>query len=91
LKSPSPINRRSNDRFRNKCRRISLKPGRLRKQEGAVTMNDRDAFAEGERAARKNIPAEANPYQDGSDEHALWSAGHEKVASAIEARESEGS
>ncbi|WP_199198540.1 hypothetical protein [Bradyrhizobium sp. MOS002] len=54
-------------------------------------MNDRDAFAEGERAAHKNIPAEANPYQNGSDEHALWSAGHEKVASAIEARESEGS
>ncbi|MET4040901.1 hypothetical protein [Bradyrhizobium sp. CSS354] len=53
-------------------------------------MNDRDAFAEGERAARQNIPAEANPYQDGSDEHALWSAGHEKVATAIEARESEG-
>ena len=60
-------------------------------RKGAVTMNDRDAFAEGERAARKNIPAEANPYQDGSDEHALWSAGHEKIASALEARESEGS
>jgi hypothetical protein len=51
---------------------------------------ERDPFAEGERAARENIPAEANPYQDGSDEHALWSAGHEKVASAIEASESEG-
>lgn len=54
-------------------------------------MTDRDPFAEGERAARKNIPAEANPYSDGSDEHALWAAGHEKAAGAIEARESEGS
>ena len=53
--------------------------------------SDPDPFEQGERAARQNIPAEANPYQDGSDEHALWSAGHEKVASAIEARESEGS
>lgn len=54
-------------------------------------MTDRDPFADGERAARENIPAEANPYLDGSDEHALWAAGHEKVASAAEARESEGS
>ncbi len=52
-------------------------------------MPDRDPFDEGERAARENIPAEANPYQDGSEEHALWAAGHEKVASAIEAGESE--
>ncbi|SEN17106.1 hypothetical protein [Bradyrhizobium sp. OK095] len=54
-------------------------------------MTDRDPFAEGERAARENIPAGANPYLYGSDEHALWSAGHEKVAASIEARESEGS
>lgn len=54
-------------------------------------MMDRDPFAEGERAARENIPAEANPYLDGTDEHALWAAGHEKVAGTIEARESEGS
>jgi hypothetical protein len=60
-------------------------------QTGEITMTDRDPFAEGERAARENIPTEANPYLDGSDEHALWAAGHEKVASAIEARESEGS
>lgn len=53
-------------------------------------MTDRDPFAEGERAARENIPAEANPYPDGSDDHALWSAGHEKVAGAMEASESEG-
>jgi hypothetical protein len=50
---------------------------------------DRDPFADGERAARENIPAEANPYQDGSDEHALWAAGHEKIANAREASESE--
>ncbi|WP_233022285.1 hypothetical protein [Rhodopseudomonas boonkerdii] len=50
----------------------------------------RDPFVEGERAARKNIPAEGNPYQDGTEDFALWSAGHERVASAMEARESEG-
>jgi hypothetical protein len=54
-------------------------------------MTDRDPFAEGERAARENIPVGANPYLDGSDEHALWAAGHEKVAASLEARESEGS
>ena len=54
-------------------------------------MTNRDPFTEGERAARENIPAEGNPYQDGSAEHALWAAGHEKVAGTIEARESEGS
>ena len=52
---------------------------------------DPDPFEEGQRAARENIPAEANPYQDGSDEHALWSAGHEQVAGEAEANESEGS
>ncbi|WP_271671015.1 hypothetical protein [Bradyrhizobium sp. CCBAU 51627] len=54
-------------------------------------MMDRDPFADGERAARENIPPEANPYPEGSNEHALWAAGHEKVAGAGEARESEGS
>ena len=49
-----------------------------------------DPFELGERAARESIPAEANPYRDGSEEHALWAAGHERVASAIEANESEG-
>ncbi|MBR0957660.1 hypothetical protein [Bradyrhizobium japonicum] len=53
-------------------------------------MTDRDPVAEGERAARDNSPAEANPYLNGSDEHALWAAGHEKVAGAIEARKSRG-
>src|SRR5450756_1120936 len=43
-------------------------------------MTDPDPFEQGERAARNNIPAEANPYRDGSEEHALWAAGHERVA-----------
>jgi hypothetical protein len=51
---------------------------------------DPDPFEEGERAARKKIPAEANPYRDGSEEHSLWAVGHERVAGAIEANESEG-
>jgi hypothetical protein len=54
-------------------------------------MTDPDPFAQGERAARENIPAEANPYPDGTEQHSLWSAGHEKVAGGIEASESEGS
>jgi hypothetical protein len=29
---------------------------------------DPDPFEQGQRAARKNIPAEANPYQDGSEQ-----------------------
>ena len=41
-------------------------------------------------AAHENIPAEANPYQDRSEQHALWAAGHEQVAGAVEASESEG-
>jgi hypothetical protein len=51
---------------------------------------DPDPFEEGERAARENIPAEANPYPDGSERHALWAAGHEKVAGAAEPNETEG-
>ena len=51
---------------------------------------DPDPFEQGQRAARENIPAEANPYRDGSEQYALWAAGHEKVASAAEAGESEG-
>ena len=52
---------------------------------------DKDPFEEGQRAAAQDIPAEANPYQDGSDEHALWAAGHERIAGAVEASQSEGS
>ena len=51
---------------------------------------DPDPFEEGERAARKNIPADGNPYLDGSEQHSLWAAGREKVASEMEANESEG-
>ena len=50
---------------------------------------DPDPFEQGQRAARKNIPAEGNPYPDGSEQHSLW-AGHERVASGAEANESEG-
>ncbi len=49
-----------------------------------------DPFEEGQRAARKGIPAEANPYREGSDENSLWAAGHERVAAEIEAGEAEG-
>ena len=55
-----------------------------------MTDPERDPTDEGERAARDGIPAEANPDQDGSQEHALWSAGHERIAVAMEAQESEG-
>lgn len=48
-----------------------------------------DPFEEGQTAARANIPAEANPYPDGSDKHALWADGHETVAGQQEANESE--
>ena len=60
-------------------------------RKGASMNSDPDPFEQGQRAARQNIPAEANPYRDGSEQHALWAAGHEKVAGAREANESEGS
>jgi hypothetical protein len=59
-------------------------------RENNIMTTDPDPFEEGRRAARMNIPAEANPYQDGSEQHSLWTAGHERVAGAIEAGESEG-
>jgi hypothetical protein len=52
--------------------------------------SDPDPFEEGQRAARKNIPAEANPYHESSEDHSLWAAGHEKVSGSIEANEAEG-
>jgi hypothetical protein len=55
-----------------------------------MNATDPDPFVEGQQAARKNIPAEANPYQDGSQEHSLWAAGHEEIAGAAEAGEAEG-
>jgi hypothetical protein len=51
---------------------------------------DPDPFEQGQRAASENLPAAGNPYQDGTEQHALWAAGHEQVAGAAEARESEG-
>jgi hypothetical protein len=51
---------------------------------------DPDPFELGQRAARENIPADGNPYQDGSQEHALWAAGHEQTAGEAEANEGEG-
>ncbi|MBI5128245.1 MAG: hypothetical protein HZA66_02270 [Rhodopseudomonas palustris] len=50
-----------------------------------------DPFEQGERAARDNIPAETNPYPEGTEDYALWAAGHERVATAMEASQSEGS
>ncbi len=49
-----------------------------------------DAFIEGKQAAAKNIPADGNPYKDGSPEYARWAEGHESVAAAVEASEGEG-
>jgi hypothetical protein len=48
-----------------------------------------DPFEQGQAAARKNIPAEANPYRDGTEQHSLWAAGHEEAAGEAEADESE--
>ena len=52
--------------------------------------NRRNSFDEGCRAASEGIPAEANPYPKEADENVLWKDGHESVASAIEANQSEG-
>jgi hypothetical protein len=51
---------------------------------------DPDPFEQGQQAARENIPADGNPYTDGSEQHALWAAGHEQIAGEVEASESEG-
>ena len=67
------------------------KNDKIENRKGAIMNSDPDPFEQGQRAARQNIPAEANPYRDGSEQHALWAAGHEKVAGAREANESEGS
>ncbi|MDB5484533.1 MAG: hypothetical protein JWR73_2121 [Tardiphaga sp.] len=49
-----------------------------------------DAYREGQRAAAKDIPAAANPYQDGTKDHEQWAEGHDLVAGAEEANQSEG-
>ncbi len=57
--------------------------------EKEIMTIDADPFEEGQRAARKNIPAEANPYRDGTEQRSLWAAGHESIAGEAEANESE--
>jgi len=52
--------------------------------------SDPDPFDQGQDAARKNLPAGANPYQDGSEQHSLWAAGHESIAGEADAGETEG-
>lgn len=47
------------------------------------------AYQNGQRAAAINIPADANPHREGSDAHAQWAEGHESVAAAVEAGQSE--
>jgi hypothetical protein len=61
------------------------------RSEIEIMTTDPDPFEEGQRAAQENIPAEGNPYRDGSEQHSLWAAGHESVAGEAEANESEGS
>jgi hypothetical protein len=53
-------------------------------------MTDPDRFEKGQRAARNKIVAEANPYRDGSEQHAPWAAGRESIGGEVEAGESEG-
>ncbi|MFZ1173566.1 MAG: hypothetical protein WAO01_20480, partial [Bradyrhizobium sp.] len=67
---------------------ITIRQSRLGREKQIMT-TDPDPYEQGQRAARENIPAEGNPYQDGSQEHSLWAAGHEEVAGAAEADESE--
>ena len=84
------------ERFRHRvidsyrCEKVQSRKTAALNRKGALMNSDPDPFEQGERAAGQNIPAEANPYQDGSEQHALWAAGHEKVAGAREASESEG-
>jgi hypothetical protein len=61
-----------------------------RYKEDQIMSADPDPFEQGQRAARENIPADGNPYQDGTQQHALWAAGHEEIAGEAEAQESEG-
>jgi hypothetical protein len=48
------------------------------------------AYEEGRRAAADDIPAEANPYDDKTREHARWLEGHTSIAQTLEAAQSEG-
>jgi hypothetical protein len=92
LHAGSFLHIRSTGEFSDALRKSRVRDGKedgFGNWKGAAMNSDPDPFEQGERAARQNIPAEANPYQDGSEEHALWAAGHDKVASAREANESE--
>jgi hypothetical protein len=59
-------------------------------EETEIMTTDPDPFEQGQHAARQSIPAEGNPYRDGSEEQAVWAAGHEQVAGEAEAGEAEG-
>ena len=48
-----------------------------------------DPLEEGQRAARKNIPAKAKSVSGRQREYSLWAAGHQCIAGAAEANESE--
>ena len=50
-----------------------------------MTDDDGDPFERGKLAAFNRQPAETNPYQQGSEQFALWSAGYEVVAGPTEA------
>ena len=50
-----------------------------------MTDDDGDPFERGKLAAFNRQPAETNPYQEGSEQFALWSAGYEVVAGPTEA------
>jgi hypothetical protein len=55
------------------------------------TTTEADPFDKGTRAAAEGIPAEANPYPNGTDKHALWADGHEAGAQALESGQTEDS
>lgn len=44
-----------------------------------MTDDDGDPFERGKLAAFNRQPVETNPYQEGSEQFALWSAGFEVV------------
>ena len=50
-----------------------------------MTDDDGDPFERGKLAAFNKQPVETNPYQEGSEQFALWSAGYEVVAGPTEA------
>ena len=52
--------------------------------------SDPDPFEQGERAAARTFRRKPIRIGMAASEHALWAAGHEKVAGAREANESEG-